>query len=74
VFADPQVKHLGMATKMQSPYVGEKEVVASAINISGFSKAIRSYTPDAGEHSDEILKDLGYTDAELNDMRQKGVI
>ncbi len=42
VFADPQVKHLGMATTMKSPYVGETEVVASAINISGFSKAIRS--------------------------------
>jgi crotonobetainyl-CoA:carnitine CoA-transferase CaiB-like acyl-CoA transferase len=74
VFADPQVKHLGMATPMNSPYVGEQEVVASAINISGFSKAIRAYTPDAGEHSDEILKSVGYTDAELNDMRQKGVI
>ena len=74
VFADPQVKHLGMATKMKSPHVGEKEVVASAINISGFSKAIRTYTPDAGEHGDEILKSVGYTDAELNDMRQKGVI
>ena len=63
-----------MATKMQSPHVGEKEVVASAINISGFSKAIRTYTPDAGEHGDEILKSVGYTDADLNDMRQKGVI
>jgi crotonobetainyl-CoA:carnitine CoA-transferase CaiB-like acyl-CoA transferase len=74
VFADPQVKHLGMATPMKSPHVGETEVVASAINISGFSKAIRAYTPDAGEHADEILKSVGYTDAELNDMRQKGVI
>jgi crotonobetainyl-CoA:carnitine CoA-transferase CaiB-like acyl-CoA transferase len=74
VFADRQVKHLGMATKMKSPHVGEKEVVASAINISGFSKAIRTYTPDAGEHGDEILKSVGYTDAELKDMRHKGVI
>jgi crotonobetainyl-CoA:carnitine CoA-transferase CaiB-like acyl-CoA transferase len=74
VFADPQVKHLGMATKMTSPHVGEAEVVASAINISGFSKAIRAHTPDPGEHGDEILKSVGYTDAELADMRQKGVI
>jgi formyl-CoA transferase len=74
VFADPQVKHLGMATKMKSPHVGEKEVVASAINISGFSKAIRTHSPDAGEHGDQILKSVGYTEAELNDMRQKGVI
>jgi crotonobetainyl-CoA:carnitine CoA-transferase CaiB-like acyl-CoA transferase len=49
-------------------------VVASAMNISGFSKAIRLHTPDPGEHSDEILKGVGYTDAELDDMRQKGVI
>ncbi len=74
VFADPQVKHLGMATKMASPFVGEKEVVASAINISGFSKAIRAHTPDAGEHNDEILKSVGYTDADLEDMRKKGAI
>ena len=74
VFADPQVKHLGMATKMQSPYVGEAEVVASAINISGFDKSIRRYTPDAGEHQDEIMKSVGYTDAEIADMRAKGII
>jgi crotonobetainyl-CoA:carnitine CoA-transferase CaiB-like acyl-CoA transferase len=74
VFADPQVKHLGMATKMQSPHIGDKDVVASAINISGFSKAVRMHTPEAGEHSDEILKAVGYTDAELDDMRRKGVI
>jgi crotonobetainyl-CoA:carnitine CoA-transferase CaiB-like acyl-CoA transferase len=74
VFADPQVKHLGMATKMTSPYIGEAEVVASAINISGFSKAIRHHTPDAGEHQDEIMKSVGYTDAEIAAMREKGVI
>jgi len=74
VFADPQVKHLKMATKMSSPYVGEAEVVASALNISGFDKSIRHYTPDAGEHNDEILKSVGYTDADLADMRKKGII
>jgi len=74
VFADPQVKHLGMATPMKSPHVGEKEVVASPLNISGFSKAIRSYTPAAGEHQDEVLKSVGYTDADIAAMRKKGVI
>ena len=74
VFADPQVKHIGMATKMKSPYVGEAEIVASAINISGFSKAIRHHTPDPGEHQDEVMKSVGYTDAEIADLRKKGVI
>lgn len=74
VFADPQVKHLGMATEMKSPHVGKKEVVASPLNISGYSKAIRSYTPEPGEHQDEILKSVGYTDAEIAAMRKKGAI
>jgi crotonobetainyl-CoA:carnitine CoA-transferase CaiB-like acyl-CoA transferase len=74
VFADPQVRHLGMATAMHSPHIGDTRVVASALNISGFSRTIRSHSPDAGEHTAEILKSAGYTDAELDDMRQKGVI
>jgi crotonobetainyl-CoA:carnitine CoA-transferase CaiB-like acyl-CoA transferase len=32
------------------------------------------HTPDAGEHQDEIMKSVGYTDAEIASMRQKGVI
>ena len=74
VFADPQVKHLGMATKMSSPYVGDSQVVASALNISGFSKAIRMYTPDPGEHQAEVLKSVGYTDDDIADLRKKGAI
>ena len=74
VFADPQVKHLGMATPMRSPFVGEKDVVASALNISGFEKSIRRYTPEAGEHTDEILRGVGYSDDDLASLRDKGVI
>jgi formyl-CoA transferase len=74
VFADPQVKHLGMARLMDSPYVGQKEVVASALNISGFSKDIRSPTPDAGEHTDKVLGAAGYSPEEIADMRRKGAI
>ena len=74
VFADPQVQHLGMARKMQHPELGTEEVVASAINISGYSKDIRLPTPDAGTSTDEVLRAVGYTDDQLADMRKKGVI
>jgi formyl-CoA transferase len=74
VFADPQVQHLGMARKMQHPELGTEEVVASAINISGYSKDIRLPTPDAGTSTDEVLRSVGYTDEQLADMRKKGVI
>ncbi|SPE22214.1 III protein, CoA-transferase family (fragment) [Burkholderiales bacterium] len=74
VFADPQVKHLGMATPMHSPVIGDAEVVASAINITGFSKAIRTATPEMGSSTDEVLASVGYSAEEIAEMRRKGAI
>jgi crotonobetainyl-CoA:carnitine CoA-transferase CaiB-like acyl-CoA transferase len=53
---------------------GSTEVVASAINISGFSKDIRVPTPEASSSTDEVLHSVGYSDAEIADMRKKGAI
>jgi crotonobetainyl-CoA:carnitine CoA-transferase CaiB-like acyl-CoA transferase len=74
VFADPQVQHLQMATPMESPVIGTQEVVASAINITGFSKAIRKPTPEMGESTDEVLASVGYSKEEIAEMRKKGAI
>jgi crotonobetainyl-CoA:carnitine CoA-transferase CaiB-like acyl-CoA transferase len=74
VFADPQVEHLGMATKMHSPVIGDAEVVASAISITGFSKDIRLATPEMGSSTDEMLASVGYTPEEIAAMRKKGAI
>ena len=74
VFADPQVKHLRMARMMHSPTIGDKEVVSSAINISGFSKDVRTPTPEAGSSTNEVLRGVGYSTREIEDMRSRGVI
>jgi len=69
-FADPQVRHLGLATPVEHPRLGRTELVASALNLSGVSKAVRSPTPEAGAHTAEVLRGLGYTDAEIEDLRR----
>jgi crotonobetainyl-CoA:carnitine CoA-transferase CaiB-like acyl-CoA transferase len=74
VFADPQVRHLGMATPMHRPGLGDVDVVASPINMSGLSKEIRLPTPEAGAHTDEVLRAAGYSDADIDQLRQKGVV
>ena len=74
VFADPQVKHLGMAVPMAHPRLGTKEVVASAINISGHRRDIRMATRDAGQDTDAVLREVGYSDAEIATMRAKGAV
>jgi len=74
VFADPQVKHLGMATRMHSPAIGDADVVASAISITGFDKSIRLATPEQGSSTDEVLASVGYSADEIAGMRKKGAI
>jgi len=74
VFADPQVQHLGIATPVISPQFGKMNVVASPLNIDGVPKGIRSATPAAGEHTEPILHELGYSDQEIEALRAAGAI
>ena len=74
VFADPQVEHLGIAAPVHSPHYGETRIVASALNFLGAKKEIRSSTPEAGEHTDEVLQWLGYSSGEIEKMRAGRVL
>lgn len=74
VFADKQVQHLGIATPVMHPELGELKLVSSPLNLDGVPKNIRSATPEAGQHTDEILAELGYDEALISDMRSRGVI
>jgi formyl-CoA transferase len=74
VFADPQVQHLGMASPVSSKERGTLHLVGSPLNLEGVSKKIRSATPEAGQHTEEILRTVGYSDAEMKTMREKGII
>jgi crotonobetainyl-CoA:carnitine CoA-transferase CaiB-like acyl-CoA transferase len=70
VFADPQVKHLGMATPMGD----NTHVVASALNFSDLSRGIRLPTPEAGADTDDVLASVGYSAEEISALRAKGVV
>lgn len=74
VFADPQIKHLGLAAAVEHPRLGRTELVASPINMSGLPRRIRTPTPERGEHTEQVLRDLGYGDAEIAELRDKGAI
>ena len=74
VFADPQVRHLGMAQGVDHPRLGATEMVASPINLEGVETPIRSVAPLKPEHTDAVLAELGYGEAEIEDMRRAGAI
>jgi crotonobetainyl-CoA:carnitine CoA-transferase CaiB-like acyl-CoA transferase len=74
VFADEQVRHLKMAAPVHHPRLGDTEVVAQAVELSRTPSGIRYPTPDKGEHTDEVLGDLGYDAAKIAELRKQKVV
>jgi crotonobetainyl-CoA:carnitine CoA-transferase CaiB-like acyl-CoA transferase len=74
VFADPQVRHLGLAQGVHSHERGDVELVGQPIIMSRTPSRIRTPPPLMGEHTDEVLRELGYADEAIAELRAAGVI
>jgi crotonobetainyl-CoA:carnitine CoA-transferase CaiB-like acyl-CoA transferase len=74
VFADPQVQHLGIAEPLHHPTRGDVRVVGTPITMSRTPAKVISPLPDPGAHTDEILRGLGYTAAEIADFHAKKIV
>jgi crotonobetainyl-CoA:carnitine CoA-transferase CaiB-like acyl-CoA transferase len=74
MFADPQVKHIGAAAKVTSPKLGEIRIVNQAVGLSRTPASMAVAPPEIGEHTDDLLRELGYTAAAIEDLRQKKIV
>jgi crotonobetainyl-CoA:carnitine CoA-transferase CaiB-like acyl-CoA transferase len=74
VFADPQVRHLGLAQGVRSHERGDVELVGQPIIMSRTPSRIRTPPPLMGEHTDELLRELGYDDERIAALREAAVI
>ena len=74
VFADPQVKHLGIVQAVEHKTLGRLDLVGQAVTLSRTPSSLRTATPERGEHTDEVLAELGYDAAAIARLRQDGVI
>jgi crotonobetainyl-CoA:carnitine CoA-transferase CaiB-like acyl-CoA transferase len=74
VFADPQVKHLGIAQKVHHKKLGDIELIGQAVTLSRTPSRLVTASPDAGEHTDAILGELGYSAGDIAGLKEKSVV
>jgi crotonobetainyl-CoA:carnitine CoA-transferase CaiB-like acyl-CoA transferase len=74
VFADPQIEHLAMAAPVEHPALGRLDLVRNAVRMTGTGPTVRSASPDAGDHTDAVLAELGYDPAGIDELRAAGVV
>ena len=74
VFNNPQVKHLNIVKKVNSTERGEIELVGQPIDMSRTPSSLSSPSPTCGEHSDEILGNLGFSASEISALRTADII
>ena len=71
---DPQLRDNGMIVPAEDDGFEVPSVVRPPVNIADVPKVEPKHPPRLGEHSDEILRELGYDAAAIDAMRERGVI
>jgi formyl-CoA transferase len=73
VFEEPQVRHLGILQKITSKHRGEQTLMGQPVTLSRTPSTIARAAPKRGEHSEEILGEIGYDRDAIARMKVAGV-
>ena len=73
-FADPQVRHLGIARTVENPALGPITLVGQAISMSRSMSPMRRAAPEKGEHNREVFAALGLSDQEIDALEARDII
>ncbi len=71
---DPQVKHNEMFIDVQHPDAGKLKLVGHPGKLSATPGTVRYPPPRVGEHTDQVLQELGFDTGRIADLREKGAI
>ena len=54
--------------------VGMPRVIRDPINVDGLARVGAKPAPEMGQHTDEVLSELGYSAADISGMREAGIV
>lgn len=73
-FADPAVRPADVAEEINHPVAGRVRLLRFPLEFSTGRASARRPAPMPGEQTDEILRELGYDDAEIERLRARGAV
>ncbi len=71
---DPQAIENNYIEKFDHPDLGTINVLGYPIHFSDYSAGMKSTSPTIGQHTDEVIKELGYSDEEIDTLKSEGII
>jgi len=74
VFSDPQVLHLDMLKEVIHPDLGLFRLPGIPFKLEATPGSVRTAPPQLGEHTESILKELGYTPKDIRKFYEEGVL
>jgi crotonobetainyl-CoA:carnitine CoA-transferase CaiB-like acyl-CoA transferase len=74
VVADPQVQARDMIVEMRHPVHGVVKQFGQPIKLSDTPGTMRSVAPYSGEHTDQVLGELGLREADIRSLREKKIV
>ena len=74
VFDHPQVLENELIIEVDDPRAGKVRMMGIPVRLSDAPPQVRTLAPDLGQHTDEVLGEIGYTEEQRQLLRQEGVI